>query len=121
MWLWHRYLQQCAFQKTSVKFLGHLISKDGVKADPEKTSAVRNTETPRSLQVKEEISQPTTLALYNPDAELKISADASSFGLGAVLFQREKDNWKNVAYASRTMSETDRRYAQIKKEALATT
>ena len=31
-------------------------------------------------QVKEELSQPTTLVLYDPQCELKVSADASSFG-----------------------------------------
>ena len=31
------------------------------------------------------ILKPTILALYNPEADTKISADASSFGLGAVL------------------------------------
>jgi len=72
-------------------------------------------------QVKEELSQPTTLVLYDPKRELKVSADASSFGLGAVLFQQDGDNWKPVAYASRSLSETERRYAQIEKEALAVT
>ena len=62
-----------------------------------------------------------TLVLYNPLAELKVQADASSFGLGAVLFQKDKDDWKPMAYASRSMSETERRYAQIEKKALAVT
>jgi len=59
--------------------------------------------------------------LYDPKRELKVSADASSFGLGAVLFQQDGDNRKPVAYASRSLSETERRYAQIEKEALAVT
>ncbi len=73
-------------------------------------------------KVKEELARPTVLALYNPQAQLKISADASSFGLGAVLLQQmgNKD-WKPVAYASRSMSETEKRYAQIEKEALTAT
>lgn len=71
-------------------------------------------------QVKEELSQPTILTLYDPDKESKISADASAYGLGAVLFQKTDSNWKPVAYASRSMSETERRYTQIEKEALAT-
>ena len=65
--------------------------------------------------------RPTTLVLYNPQVELKVPADTSSFGLGAVLFQKDKDDWKPMAYASRSMSETERRYAQIEKEALAVT
>ena len=72
--------------------------------------------------IKKELSQSTSLALYNPLSPTKISADASSYGLGAVLLQKnEERQWKPVAFASRTLSETERRYAQIEKEALATT
>ena len=65
--------------------------------------------------------KPRTLTLYDPSAEVKVSADASSFGLGAVLLQQERGVWKPVVYASRSMTPTERRYAQIKKEALALT
>ena len=51
----------------------------------------------------------------------KVSADASAYGLGAVLLQKIDSHWKPVAYASHSMSETQRRYAQIEKEALAAT
>ena len=61
------------------------------------------------------------LILYNPQAELKGSAEASSYGLGSVLFQKEKTLWKPVAYASRSLTGTEMRYAQIEKEALAVT
>ena len=71
--------------------------------------------------MKEELSKPTILAVYNPLAETKVSADSSSYGLGAVLFQKVGDVWKPVVYASRALSETERRYAQIEKEALAVT
>ena len=70
--------------------------------------------------IKEELTRPTVLALYDPKANIKISADASSFRLGAVLLQQNsKESWNPVAYASRSMTETERRYAQIEKEALA--
>ena len=72
-------------------------------------------------QVKQELAKPITLALYDPKAPTKISADASSYGLGAVLLQQDGNDWKPVAYASRSMSQTESRYAQIEKEALATT
>jgi len=73
------------------------------------------------VKVKEELTRPTVLALYNPDADVKVSADASSFGLGAVLFQRSGEDWRPVVYASRSMTDTERRYTQIEKEALAVT
>ena len=72
-------------------------------------------------KVKEELTKSTVLSLYNPLAPTKIAADASSYGLGAVLLQKNDNNWEPVSYASRSMSETERRYAQIEKEALATT
>ena len=71
--------------------------------------------------VKEKLAKPTTLALYDPAAITKISADASAYGLGAVLLHKIDSHWKPVAYAARSMSETERQYAQIEKEALAAT
>ena len=59
------------------------------------------------------------LCIYDPNAETKISADASLHELGAVLLQKHDSEWKPVAYASRSLSDTDANYAQIEKEALA--
>lgn len=59
------------------------------------------------------------LTLYSPNSAVKISADASSFGLGAVLLQKSDTVWSPVAYASRSMSPTEQRYAHVEKEALA--
>ena len=72
-------------------------------------------------KVKEELTKPTVLALYDPQARTKVCADASSYGLGAVLMQEKDDSWRPVAFGSRSMSETEQRYAQIEKEALAST
>ncbi len=72
-------------------------------------------------KVKQELLKPVTLALYNPNAQAKVSAGASSYGLGAVLLKQCQDGRKRVAFASRSMTEAERRYAQIEKEALATT
>lgn len=64
----------------------------------------------------------TNLAHYDPSRPTVISSDASNFGLGAVLLQLQEDGTrKPVYYASRSLSETEKRYAVIEKEALAVT
>ena len=61
------------------------------------------------------------LAWYDPGAETRISTDASSYELGTVLLQKQDGQWKPVVYASRSLTETESRCAQIEKEALAFT
>ena len=73
-------------------------------------------------KVKEALAESPVLALYDPNLETILSADASSHGLGAVLLQRQKSGeLQSMAYVARAMTPTERRYAQIEKEALAFT
>ena len=48
-------------------------------------------------EVKRELSNATTLVLYDPAAPTKISADASTFGLRVVLIQKHESTWKPIA------------------------
>ena len=139
---------KCEFRRTELKFLGHIVSKEGIHADPDKTAALVNMKPPNNVselrrfmgmanqmgkftprlaelsqplrelmstkrqwawessqdrafaQVKEELSKPTVLALYDPQVDTKVSADASSYGLGAILLQSSGSLWKPVVYAS---------------------
>ena len=72
-------------------------------------------------KIQAELTSTPILAWYNPTLETKVIADASAYWLGAVLLRKVENNWKPVAYASRLMTETETRYAQIEKEALAST
>ena len=73
-------------------------------------------------KIKEAICSASTLALYDPGKPTLICADASSFGLGSSLFEKQSDeSWCPVIFASRSITDVERRYAQIEKEALAIT
>ena len=52
--------------------------------------------------------------------ETMVAADALLYGLGVVLTQTQSDGTsRTVAYASRALTSTETKYAQIEKELLA--
>ena len=56
---------------------------------------------------------------FDPSVETQLKVDASPFGLGAVMLQGSGDDIHPVAYASRTLTDVERRYSQTEREALA--
>ncbi|UYV65457.1 K02A2.6-like [Cordylochernes scorpioides] len=73
-------------------------------------------------KVKDLLASDRVLASFEISKKTMVSADASSYGLVAVLKQENEANkWRPVAFASRTLTKTEQGYAQIEKEALAIT
>lgn len=64
--------------------------------------------------IKEKLSS-EVMAYFNPAKSTKLLVDASPVGLGAVLTQEGKI----ISYASKGLSDVEKRYSQTGKEALA--
>ncbi|XP_051973262.1 uncharacterized protein K02A2.6-like [Xyrauchen texanus] len=70
-------------------------------------------------RLKKELTSEPGLAYFNINAPTVVISDASPVGLGAVLLQTQENGAKKpVAYASRSLTPTERRYSQIEREAL---
>ncbi|XP_063370715.1 uncharacterized protein LOC134659037 [Cydia amplana] len=67
------------------------------------------------VQLDDESADLWVLALYDVEASVLLSVDASRDALGAVIMQ----GGRPVEFASRTLTDAQRRYAQVEKELLA--
>ena len=70
--------------------------------------------------LKQELCSNSFLTYFNPILHLVVACDASPVGLGAVLAHKlPSGEEKPIAYASRTLSNSERNYSQTDKESLA--
>ncbi|GFR77250.1 Pol polyprotein [Elysia marginata] len=170
-------LKKCAFAQSQVSFLGHLISDEGVRPDPEKIAKVKDWPSPRNPKERRsflgfagyyrkfverysEIARPLKsllpptrkrndkscpkkikwewedrheknfqclkkflftaplLAYADFTKPFELHIDASTVGLGAVLYQVISGNKKVIAYASRALTKSEQRYPAHKLEFL---
>lgn len=70
-------------------------------------------------ELKKRLASAETLGYFDKEARTIVIADASPVGLGAVLVQEQGGGHRVISYASRSLSNTERRYSQTGKEALA--
>ena len=161
---------KCEFSKDSVKFLGHIIDSSGIRADPDKISAINHFPAPTNItelqrflgmvnqlakfvqnlseitepirqllkkdnmwvwgksqqssfeRIKKLLTSAPVLAHYNPRQKIIISCDASSVGIGGCLWTTtDSGDRRPVCYISRSLTDTEKNYATIEKEALAAT
>lgn len=89
------------------------LTKQGVPFDwtDEHTNAFND--------LKSRMSNTAILGYYNVNDRTQVVADASPVGLGAVLIQFDNRGPRIISFASRGLTDVEKRYAQTEKEALA--
>ncbi|KAK9679892.1 Integrase zinc binding domain [Popillia japonica] len=71
------------------------------------------------LASKEMIKNSRMLIIYRPDFDIIVAADASPYGVGAVISHIINGEERPIMFASRTLTKTEANYAQLHREALA--
>ncbi|XP_062600865.1 uncharacterized protein K02A2.6-like [Saccostrea cucullata] len=96
-----------------VEYFGHILSADGLKPDPSKDTPLAQA----FQKVKDLITRtPGPLLTYLDSGKpVVLETDASQFGLGAALLQ----DGKPVAFALKSLTPAEIKYAQIEKEMLS--
>ncbi|GFW27160.1 hypothetical protein TNCV_93861 [Trichonephila clavipes] len=107
---------KCKFFQKEVNYLGHIISAEGVRTDPEKVSTVKNWKRPENLQA---LTSSPILIYPQPDKPFILDTDASNESVGAVLSQEIDGQERVVAYWSKCLSKPERNYCVTRKELLA--
>jgi hypothetical protein len=70
------------------------------------------------VKLKEVLANSSTLAYFDVNAKTQVIADATPVGLGAVLVQKQGEDYTIICYARGSLSDIERRYSQTNKEAL---
>ena len=164
-------ISKCQFCRREMRYLGHLITQNGIKPDPDLIKSVTNFPQPKKIKdvqsflgltgyyrrfikdyskiaapllqqlrncqksnhrlkwskectdavntLKERLTNAPVMNTPNFEQPFILELDACEYGLGAILTQEYDGKKYVIAYASRTLSTAERRYAATEREALA--
>lgn len=116
--------EKCFFFKNRLSFLGHVVSEEGIETDPAKIEKIRNwprSKTPdepysflaftgyyrRFIKDFSKVTKPLSELIPHPTGK----TDAFTQGLEAVLYQEQDNHKKVIAYASRALSNSEKKSA----------
>ena len=69
--------------------------------------------------LKQKLCDAPVLSYFDKTCHTQVIVDLSPYGLAAVLVQKQNGQNRIIAYASRTLSQIERKYSQTEKEVLA--
>ena len=111
--------EKCEFAKSSITYLGHVVSANGIRADPSKVRAIKQMQQPkdvvdnrRFLCMANQLGKfiPNLSTVTHPLRDLLQKKKQWMWGpsqqRGAVLRQITNGTLRPVAYASRAMTPT---------------
>ncbi|WVZ93296.1 LOW QUALITY PROTEIN: hypothetical protein U9M48_039290 [Paspalum notatum var. saurae] len=107
---------KCSFAQTSIEYLGHIITGQGVVTDPAKTAFNWSDQADQAFtKLKSALTTTLVLALPNFQLPFAVETDACGEGIGAVLMQQGQP----IAFLSKGLSEKHKSLSIYEKEFLA--
>ena len=70
-------------------------------------------------ELKDKIMSQLVLSLPKREGKFQVKTDTSGHAIEGVLFQKQEEKWKLIAFLSRTMQPAERNYEIYDKELLA--
>ncbi|GJY35687.1 reverse transcriptase domain-containing protein [Tanacetum coccineum] len=111
--------KKCSFGMEEGKFLGYIVTSEGIIANSEKTKAVMNMPSPSSLKQMQRLSELQMLTAPMEDEELMVYLSATNEAVSIVLLVERNERQILIHYVSRALQGAEINYHPMEKLSLA--